>query len=97
LWWLWWSTVGKEGEEPPADVKAYCNKMFPAFIAPPAEGAKAHAEAYKTVGENYWLIIPAKNIRQPFISSVKLGNQQISEQAMAGVATKSMEMAFFKE
>jgi peptide/nickel transport system substrate-binding protein len=96
LWLRWWNTGGKEGEEPPAEIKTYFEKLYWALTAKPVAWRKLHDEAYKLFGENYWAIIPAKNLRQPYISNAKLGNMEISESAIAFATTHAMEQWFYK-
>lgn len=96
LWWLWWTTTGKEGEEPPADVKAYYEKLATVLTLSPDEAYKLHEEAYKTIGKNYWLIMPARNLPMFYFFNVGLGNWEISEKSIANSVFRTLEWIYFK-
>ncbi|CAG7617602.1 ABC transporter substrate-binding protein [Paenibacillus allorhizosphaerae] len=95
LWRLWLDTGGKQGEEPPADVKKFYDLVDKVSTSPPAEAIKAIEDVKKEMGKNYWYFVHIENVKQPLIVNAKLGN--IPEKGFAIAANFSGEQFFFKK
>lgn len=95
LWKLWLDTGGKQGEEPPADVKKFYDLVDKVSTSPPDAAIKAIEDVKKEMGKNYWYFVHIENVKQPLIVSAKLGN--IPEKGFAIAANFSGEQFFFKK
>ena len=96
LWNQWWNTAGKEGEEPPQDVKDFYNKVASITELAPADGIKAYGEVRKMLGENLYYMVPVEKMLNPVIYSTKLGNVPTSPDAIAIAVNFSVEQFFYK-
>jgi peptide/nickel transport system substrate-binding protein len=97
LWNLWFTSGGKQGEEPPAAAKAlYTDILNGRNQAVPYSDAdkKLSADMYKNYGENVWIFPLAEKVNYAMVVSQKLGNMPKSGQAIG--ADYSMEQFFFK-
>ena len=96
LWALWYSTGGKQGEEPPAGVKDIYRIHEGRIQSLPAseEDKKLYAEMNKNYRENVWIIPLVEKAQHALVASTKLGNMPRSGQAIG--ANYSMEQFFFK-
>jgi peptide/nickel transport system substrate-binding protein len=96
LWQLWYSSGGKQGEEPPAAMKEVIKLHEARIKAVPAsdEDKKLYADIRKNYAENVWIIPLAEKVNYAMVSSTKLGNMPKSGQAIG--ADYSMEQFFFK-
>jgi len=96
LWLSWWNTGGKEGEEPPADVKAFYEKGYSVPALPPAEAKMAFEECKAIMKEKIWYFIHTEKEMQPLLVNAKLGNVSESEEAFAIASNFSGEQFYFK-
>lgn len=96
LWNTWYSTGGKSGEEPPAEVKQLYTLNEGRVAAVPAsdEDKKLAQGIYKLLGDNIWFFPLAEKVNYAMIVSAKLGNIPQSGQAIG--ADYSGEQFFFK-
>ncbi len=96
LWWVWWTTKGKQGEEPPAEVQTLYRKREQIMEVSPAEGRKVHEECMKIVYDNVFYFVPNVEQKQPRIESKKMGNVMTTEDCFSITQTLSMEQVFYK-
>lgn len=98
LWWTWWSSNGKDGEEPPEEVKAFYKKTETAFEKPPAEAKKVFTEQNKAFASDFvYFLIPTLNQKQPRLENKKLANMTSHPLCFSIAQTVAMEQAYFKE
>jgi peptide/nickel transport system substrate-binding protein len=97
LWNIWRATGGKEGEEPPAEVKALYDKCASILDVAPADGKARAKECEKMVYDGVWYFPISINHKQPRIENKKLGNMTDNEIAFSIAQTLSMEQGFFKQ
>ncbi len=97
LWFLWYTTGGQEGEEPPDWVKKAfeLNERRWASIPGSDEYNQIKAEEYAWVRENLPVINFVEQVKYPMIASQKLGNIPKSGYAIA--ANFSAEQFFYKQ
>jgi peptide/nickel transport system substrate-binding protein len=95
-WSAWWLSSGKEGEEPPADVKAFYEKGYSVPALPPAEAKKAFEECKLIMKEKIWYFVHIEKQMQPLLVNAKLGNVSESKDAFAIASNFSGEQFFFK-
>jgi peptide/nickel transport system substrate-binding protein len=95
LWQTWINTGGKEGEEPPADVKKFYDLINDVVVKSPEEGRKAIDKVKKEMGKNLWYFVHIENVKQPMIVNAKLGN--VPHDGFAIAADFSGEQFFFKK
>jgi peptide/nickel transport system substrate-binding protein len=96
LWADWYTSGGKKGEEPPANIKQLYkdNEQRTAAVPASDEDVKLTADIYKILGDDLWILPLAEKVNYAMISSTKLGNVPISGQAIG--ADYSGEQFFFK-
>ncbi len=96
LWSLWYTSGGKEGEEPPAEVKELIAAHEGRIKAIPYsdEDKQLTEKIYKLHYDNIWIFPLAEKVNYAMIASVKLGNMPQSGQAIG--ADYSGEQFFFK-
>jgi len=96
VWSTWYSTGGKEGEEPPAEIKElYTIQEGRVGAIPNSDEDKALADRiYKLFYDNIWVFPLAEKVNYAMIVSAKLGNVPQSGQAIG--ADYSGEQFFFK-
>ncbi|MGI6704795.1 MAG: ABC transporter substrate-binding protein [Clostridia bacterium] len=74
LWWSWYNSNGKTGEEPPADVLEFFENMRKISVASPKE-ALAAVEAIQNANKNnLYFICVVGNAKQPLIINKNLAN-----------------------
>jgi peptide/nickel transport system substrate-binding protein len=74
LWNRWWISNGKEGEEPPENVKEFF-KMMDGIRALPPDQAQKNAQAMAAnMKENLWYLISTQNVIQPVCVNAKIAN-----------------------
>jgi peptide/nickel transport system substrate-binding protein len=78
-WWDWWRTDGKDGEEPPAEVK----EVYQAFVNLGKAGSAADVKKWGLVmtdnaAENVWTIGTANDFAHPYIVKSDLKNFPMS-------------------
>ena len=96
LWWRWWTTDGRDGEEPPEDVKELYRKREEIMFVPPEEGRAVAEECEKMIHDYVYYFIPTIFQKQPRIESKRLGNVTDNPDAFSIAQTLSMEQTFFK-
>lgn len=74
LWNLYYTTNGKEGEEPPADVKKFYKLVDSIKVLPNDEAQKAREQIREEMKKNLWYFIPAEDVSQPVVINAKLKN-----------------------
>ena len=96
LWNQWRTSVGKEGEEPPAEIKELWRLAEVRTQSVPFSDAdkEAYAGIRKLHYDNIWIFPIAEKVNYALITSKKLGNVPISGQAIG--ADYSGEQFFFK-
>jgi peptide/nickel transport system substrate-binding protein len=96
LWATWYSTNGKSGEEPPAEIKAIIKDDQGRIAAVPlsADDVALANDIYKNIHDNLWFFPLAEHVNYAMIVSNKLGNVPISGQAIG--ADYSGEQFFLK-
>ena len=96
LWYLWFTSDGKEGEEPPAAAKELFDILNGRNQAIPYSEAdlKLRDDLYRNYAENIWIFPLAEKVNYAMVVSQKLGNIPQSGQAIG--ADYSMEQFFFK-
>ena len=96
LWALWFTSGGKQGEEPPAAVKGLYDILAGRNQSIPYSDMdkKLKDDLYKNYGENSWIFPLAEKVNYAMVASSKLGNMPKSGQAIG--ADYSMEQFFFK-
>jgi len=95
LWSRWWNTGGKEGEEPPEDVKKFYSLIDKIYQVPAEESPKVNEEIRAEMGKHIWYFVHVENVKQPMITNAKLGN--VSDKTYAIASNFSGEGWFFKE
>ncbi len=96
LWNLWYTSGGKQGEEPPAAAKALYDILAGRNQAIPYSDVdkKLKDDMYKNYAENAWIFPLAEKVNYAMVASSKLGNMPKSGQAIG--ADYSMEQFYFK-
>jgi peptide/nickel transport system substrate-binding protein len=74
LWQKWFDTNGREGEEPPEDVKRYMDAVSKLYRVPPDERPKVHAEFVRLLYDNIYWFITVEDLKYPVIVSNRMGN-----------------------
>jgi peptide/nickel transport system substrate-binding protein len=97
LWQQWWASGGKQGEEPPADVKNFFTKISQISAAPPEQGRKVYDEVRQMMNDNIYYLVPVENMMQPMLANAKLSNVSDSEDAFAIAVNFSGELFFYKK
>ncbi|MGQ9630585.1 MAG: ABC transporter substrate-binding protein [bacterium] len=95
LWWRWFSTGGKEGEEPPAEVKRFVELIQKALVVSPEERKKVVDEFTRLQRENIFIMVTAEKFKDSVIANKKLGN--IPHSGFGITALFSAEQFFYKE
>jgi peptide/nickel transport system substrate-binding protein len=97
LWGLWFTSDGKEGEVPPADVKrlfTLSQAIMGVYPGTP-EDQKLYEEIYGIHYDNVFQMPIAEKVKQPLIVNAKLGNVPIDGTAVA--ANIAGVQMFFRE
>ncbi len=94
LWDRWWRTNGKEGEEPPQEVKELYKLINEVLVSSPEDAIQAYDKVLNHIGQHYWYFIHIQDVQQPIIANAKLGN--IPKKGLALAVALSAETFFFK-
>ena len=95
LWDTYFTSVGKKGEKPPADVQKLYDLIAKISIDKP-EDAMVAADALKAELKTHnWYFNYLSNIKTPIIINAKIGN--VPNKAIAVAVVFSMEQFFFKK
>jgi peptide/nickel transport system substrate-binding protein len=73
-WDLWRTSGGKQGKEPPADVKNLYKLINDAASVKPDDAKKKVEEIKQIMKENVYYFIPISEVKQPMIVNTKLHN-----------------------
>lgn len=95
LWDKWWKSGGKNGEEPPEDVKEYYSLMDKMNVSPPEEALKIMDTLRGKMKDNIYYFVHIENAKQPMIVNAKIGN--ITDKGTAISINFAGEQWFFKE
>jgi peptide/nickel transport system substrate-binding protein len=95
LWDRWRTTGGKEGKEPPADVKKLYSLIDQAAAASPTDSKKLIDQVKKEMADKVYYFIPIADVKQPLIVNAKLHNVPNSDDGFAISANFSGEQFFF--
>lgn len=95
-WQLWYDTVGKEGEEPPEEIKRLYKIHEGRMAAVPysTEDVKLMNQMYKLYYDNIFYFPIVEKAKYPLITSARFGNVPRSGQAIA--ANMYAEQFFYK-
>ncbi|MDF2961984.1 MAG: extracellular solute-binding protein family 5 [Paenibacillus sp.] len=74
LWDRWWNTAGKEGEEPPDEVKKYLQSIFGLREVSLQQAEKKRDEIRENLRQNLWYFVHAEDIALPVAVHSKIGN-----------------------
>jgi len=95
LWNEWYTTGGKQGEKPPADVEKLYNLINQVSVSSPDEAQKAIEQVHQELGKNLWFFVPIENVKQPVIVNAKLGN--VTDKGYAIGLNFSAEELYYKK
>ncbi|CAM3929892.1 ABC transporter substrate-binding protein [Lederbergia lenta] len=95
LWDKWWKSGGKNGEEPPEDVKEYYSLMDKMNVSPPEEALEIMDTLRGKMKDNIYYFVHIENAKQPMIVNAKIGN--ITDKGTAISINFAGEQWFFKE
>ncbi|MEC0266232.1 ABC transporter substrate-binding protein [Paenibacillus anseongense] len=73
-WDLWRTSGGKNGQEPPADIKNLYKMINDAAAAKPDDAKKKVAEIKQVMKDKVYYFIPISEVKQPLIVNAKLHN-----------------------
>ena len=74
LWFQWWTSNGKQGIEPPADVKN-CYTLVDSIRSLNLDAARKQADNIKAdMGKNLWFFVLTQDVIQPVVINAKLRN-----------------------
>ncbi len=96
LWSSWFSTSGKQGEEPPQDVKDFLNLVASINRVSPEQGRQIYQDCRKIMYDKIWYFVHTEKEMQPLLFNAKLGNVSESKDAFAIASNFSAEQFFFK-
>ena len=97
LWTSWWYSGGKQGEEPPTDIKNFLVKLNSIYRVPVSQAPKVGADVLKDIGDKLLYFVHIQNVGQPMIYNAKLGNIGPDPSAFAIAYNFSAEEFFFKQ
>jgi len=95
LWNLWFTTNGKEGEEPPAEVKRFVDLVLASMVVSPEERQKIIDEYERILYDNIFFIVPVEKEKRPDIAAANLGN--VAHGGASIGACFGAEQFFFKK
>ncbi|MGQ9629432.1 MAG: ABC transporter substrate-binding protein [bacterium] len=95
LWNQWLNTGGKEGEEPPEEVKRFMDLTREMFVVSPDKREKLHKEYLSLLRDNLFFIVIVENAKYPTIASEKLKN--IPHSGFAINSSFSGEQFFYRQ
>jgi peptide/nickel transport system substrate-binding protein len=93
-WDLWYTTGGKEGEEPPAEVKRFLDLLYQSLAVSPEEVQKVRNEYLRLLYENVYFFNIVDKVKYSLIVSERLGNVQ--HKGFAITTNFAAEQLFFK-
>ncbi|QHT59625.1 ABC transporter substrate-binding protein [Paenibacillus lycopersici] len=93
VWDLWHSSSGKNGKEPPEDVKKLYAKIDEAMAAKPDDAKRLIEEVKQMMKDNLYYFIPLSEVKQPLIVNDKLHN--IPADSSFAIATDFSGEQFF--
>ncbi|QHW31179.1 ABC transporter substrate-binding protein [Paenibacillus rhizovicinus] len=93
VWDQWHSSSGKNGKEPPEDVKKFYAKIDEAMAAKPDDAKRLIEEVKQMMKDNVYYFIPLSDVKQPLIVSDKLHN--IPADSSFAIATDFSGEQFF--
>ena len=96
-WVTWWYSGGKQGEEPPAEIKEWLVNLNSIYKVSVADAPATEQAVLKEIGEKEIYFINLQNVKQPMIYNAKLGNISKDPNAFAIAINFSAEQFFFKE
>ncbi|MEK3890523.1 ABC transporter substrate-binding protein [Bacillus sp. FSL K6-3431] len=94
-WDSWWKSGGKNGEEPPEEVKEFYTLMDKMNVSPPEEAVAIMDTLREKMGENIFYFVHIEDVKQPLIVNAKLGN--ITDKGTAISINFAGEQMYFKE
>ncbi|SEN95409.1 ABC transporter substrate-binding protein [Paenibacillus sp. OV219] len=93
-WDQWHSSSGKQGKEPPADVKKLYDLIDQALATDPDNAKKIIEQVKQEMNKNVWAFVPLSEVKQPLIVNAKLHNIP-SDSSFAIASDFSGEQFFF--
>lgn len=94
LWWNWFDTGGKIGEEPPAVIKKFLELRESSVTVPPERSLEIVKEYKKLMYDEVFFVQLLTEVKYPLIVNKKLGNVPHKGFAIAG--NFAGEQLFFK-
>lgn len=94
-WYLWDTTNGEQGEEPPDEIKQFYELIAKTLTSNPEEAQQYVAQIKQSLADNLWFLIHIEKVQQPLIVNDKLGN--VSGKGTAIAANFSAEQFFYKD
>jgi peptide/nickel transport system substrate-binding protein len=95
LWDAWWKSNGKNGEEPPADIKEFYGLLDNIRTLPLEEARKNYDKMLQNLGENVWFLPITKEVVQPVVVNAKL--QNFEDKGFAIANNFAAEQWFYSE
>lgn len=95
LWDRWYNSNGKEGEEPPEEVKNFIIMSNEIYQLSVDEANKRAQEILSDLGQNCWFFILTRDVTMPVVLNSKLSNYPDAGYAIAN--NFAAEQWFFKE
>ena len=94
-WDAWWKSSGKNGEEPPENVKEFYTLMDKMNVSPPEEAVAIMGKIREEMKKNLYYFVHIENVKQPLIVNAKIGN--ITDKGTAISINFAGEQMYFKE
>jgi len=94
-WNSWWKSSGKNGEEPPEEVKTFFQLMDKLQVSTPEEAIEIEQQLRAEMQKNVFYFVHIENVKQPLIVNSKLGN--ITDKGTAISINFAGEQMYFKE
>jgi peptide/nickel transport system substrate-binding protein len=95
LWNIWFQSGGKNGEEPPEDVKKLQGLVDSVLLSPPKDMAKIDAEIQKLYYDNIYIFTPVERMKCPVLANKNLGN--VADSGIGIAAQFAAEQYFFRK
>ena len=96
LWWRWIDTRGRDGEEPPAEMKTMLETLLSVGGLPPKAALQRLEEVKKMHYDLICWMPPLENIRQPMIINAKYGNVPQTDKVMGIAVDFAAEQLYMK-
>jgi peptide/nickel transport system substrate-binding protein len=74
LWNQWRTSGGKQGEEPPEEVKKFFSLIAQTMTVLPQDRARVLSELRQSVYDNVWWIITVEEVKYAVMTSKRMGN-----------------------